>query len=218
MDHNNLPLLRSLVNNIDAPVLVSFGMAKLEDIDAAVETLSPHHSGTGIFHCVSIYPPRPEELRLANISYLRQRYTIPVGFSDHSADVITSLAALSLGSRLFEKHVTLDKRSHGPDHPFALEPEQMKSYVSSLRILADGLDSGVFEAPKSKEAGIRVAYMKSVVAARDIPAGRRLEASDLTFVRPGTGIPPKDLDQMIGRVVRTPIQQGAMLAWDDLGF
>jgi sialic acid synthase SpsE len=216
MDHNNLPFLRSLVNAIEAPILVSFGMAALADINAAVATLSPHRPGVGIFHCVSIYPPRPEELRMANIPFLRQRFPLPVGFSDHADDVITSLAALSLGSRLFEKHVTLDKKSHGPDHPFALEPDQMKSYVSGLRILADSLDSGEFEVPSSKESAIRAAYLKSIVVARDLPAGHKLETCDLTLVRPGTGIPPKDMDAVLGRVVRSPLQQGAVLAWNDL--
>jgi len=216
MDHNNLPFLRSLVNAIDAPVLVSFGMAVLEDIDTAVETLRPHRPGVGIFHCVSIYPPCPEELRLANIPFLRKRFPVPVGLSDHAEDVITSLAALSLGSRLFEKHVTLDKKSHGPDHPFALEPEQMKAYVNGLRILADGLDSGEFELPTTKESAIRAAYLKSVVAARDLPAGRKIDAADLTLVRPGTGIPPKDIDAVVGRSVRRLIPKGTVLAWDDL--
>lgn len=216
MDHNNFPFLRSLVNVIDAPILVSFGMAAFADIDAAVATLRPHRPGFGIFHCVSIYPPRPEELRLANIPFLRHRFPIPVGFSDHADDVITSLAALSLGSRLFEKHVTLDKKSHGPDHPFALEPDQMKSYVTALRLLAGDLDSGEFVAPTSKELAIRASYLKSIVAARDLPAGRKLKPGDLTLVRPGTGIPPKDMDAVIGRAVRRPLQQGAVLAWDDL--
>lgn len=216
MDHNNLPFLRSLVNAIDAPILVSFGMAALEDINAAVATLHPHRLGVGIFHCVSIYPPRPEELRLANIPFLRQHFPVPVGFSDHADDVITSLAALSLGTRLFEKHVTLDKKSHGPDHPFALEPDQMKAYVNGLRILAASLDSGEFEVPTAMESAGRISYLKSIVAARNLPAGHKLEANDLTLVRPGTGIPPKDMDAVIGRTVRRPLQQGKVLDWDDL--
>jgi sialic acid synthase SpsE len=110
----------------------------------------------------------------------------------------------------------MDKKSHGPDHPFALEPDQMKSYVRGLRILADGLDSGKFEELTSNEFAVRAAYLKSIVTARDLPAGRKLEADDLTLVRPGTGIPPKDMDAVIGRSVRRPLQQGTVLAWDDL--
>jgi sialic acid synthase SpsE len=216
MDHNNLPFLHSLVNAIDAPILVSFGMAMLEDIDAAVKTLRPHRPGVGIFHCVSIYPPRPEELRLSNIPFLSQRFPVPIGFSDHADDVITSLVALSLGSRLFEKHVTLNKKSNGPDHPFALEPDEMKSYVNGLRILAGGLDSCEFQAPTNKESSIRAAYLKSIVVARDLPVGHKLEGGDLTQARPGNGISPKDMNAVIGCAVRRSLQQGAILTWDDL--
>lgn len=216
MDHNNLPFLRSLVNSIEAPLLISFGMAQLDDIDVAVKTLRPHHAGIGMFHCVSIYPPRPEELRLGNIPFLRQRFSVPVGFSDHADDVVTSLAALSLGARLFEKHVTLNKKSHGPDHPFALEPSQMNSYVNGLRNLADALDSSEFNPPTHRESAIRATYLKSIVTVRDLPAGHKLDAGDVTFVRPGTGIPPKDIDAVIGRAVRRPLQLGAVLAWEDL--
>jgi len=216
MDHNNLLFLRSLVNNIDAPILLSFGMAELEDIDTAINILRPHRSGVGIFHCVSLYPPRPEELRLANIPFLQRRFPIPVGFSDHADDAITSLAALSLGSRLFEKHVTLDKKSHGPDHLFALEPDEMKIYVKSIRILAHGLDAGKFEPPKIKESNIRASYLKSVVAARDLSASQKLNLEDLTLLRPGTGIPPKNIDALIGRNLRHAIKKGTLLSWDDL--
>jgi len=216
MDHTNLPFLRRIVNNIDAPILISFGMAELSDIDAAVKLLKPHNAGLGIFHCVSIYPPNPEEMRLSNISFLRQRFSEPIGFSDHADDIITSMAALALGARLFEKHVTLNKKTRGPDHLFALEPHQIRSYVSGLRNLAEGIDSGEFEAPTSKESTARSSYLKSIVAAHDLPAGRKLEAGDLTLVRPGNGIPPKDFDAVIGRVVRRSLQKGAVLIWDDL--
>lgn len=218
MDHNNIPFLRRLVNAIDAPILVSFGMAVLEDIISAVEILHPHRPGIGIFHCVSIYPTRAEELRLANIPYLRRNFPVPVGFSDHADDVITSLAALSLGSRIFEKHVTLDKTSRGPDHPFALEPHEMKSYVNGLRIFAAGLDSGEFESPTVKESAVRTAYLKSIVAARDLPVGTKLDAADLTLVRPGNGIAPKYIDTVIGHSTKHALCQGEVLTWEDLEY
>ena len=92
----------------------------------------------------------------------------------------------------------------------------MRAYVNGLRILAAGLDSGEFESPTAKESAIRTSYLKSIVVARGISAGHLLNAADLTLVRPGTGIPPKDMDAVIGRVVRRSIAKGAVLAWDDL--
>ena len=216
MDHNNLPFLRSLVNAIDAPILISFGMATLEGIDSALNVLQSHRFGVGIFHCVSIYPPLVEELRLSNISFLSKRFSAPVGLSDHSADVMTSLAALSLGARLFEKHITLNKKSMGPDHPFALEPDEMNAYVQGLRTLARGLDSGNFQMPTEREFDKRSVYLKSVTIARNLPAGHKLESSDLLLTRPGSGIPPNDLSAVIGRVLARTLQSGAALAWEDL--
>ncbi len=215
MDHNNLPFLRSLVNQIDAPILISFGMADLLDIDAAVDTLKSHRSGLGLFHCVSVYPPRSNELRIANIPFLQQRFEQPVGFSDHSEDVNTSLIALAMGSRMFEKHVTMNKSSAGPDHPYALEPDQMKEYVEGIRALARDLDLKQFISPADREMIGRSAYLKSIVSARDLPSGTLISPADITFARPGTGIMPKDAPSMIGRVIRRPVAQGVLLSWDD---
>lgn len=216
MDHNNLPFLCNLVNQIDAPILISFGMAELSDIDAAVDVLKSHRPGLGLFHCVSLYPPRPDELRIANISFLQQRFEQPVGFSDHSEDVTTSLFALAMGSRLFEKHVTLNKASEGPDHPYALEPDQMRAYVEGIRMFAGALDANQFESPSDRELAGRSAYMKSIVSARDVPAGAVLGHADIAFARPGNGILPKDVRSLMGRITRRPVAQGALLSWDDI--
>ncbi len=216
MDHNNLPFLSSLVNQIDSPILISFGMAELLDIDAAVDVLKSHRPGLGIFHCVSVYPPRPDELRIANIPFLQKRFEQPVGFSDHSEDVTTSLIALAMGSRLFEKHVTLNKASEGPDHPYALEPDQMRAYVEGIRRLAAALDANQFESPSDREAIGRSAYLKSIVSARDVAVGAVLGQADIAFARPGTGILPKDAQSLMGRITRRSVAKGALLSWDDL--
>ena len=92
----------------------------------------------------------------------------------------------------------------------------MKSYVSGLRILADGLDLGEFVSPTAKESAVRASYLKSIVAARDLPVGRKLSADDLTLLRPGTGIPPKDMEAVVGLEVRRQLEKGAVLSWDDL--
>ena len=216
MDHNNFPFLSALVNKIDVPILISFGMAKLQDIDLAVDILQSHNPGFGIFHCVSIYPPSIQQLRLANISFFCKRYSAPVGFSDHTDDVTTSLIALAMGIRLFEKHITLDKNSQGPDHSFALEPQQMKIYVEGIRALAKGIDQKKFQPITKSEEVARTKYLKSIVAARDIPKEHALTAADLTLSRPGTGIEPKELDSILGRTLKNFIPKGSLLNWDDL--
>ena len=216
MDHNNFPFLKTLVNAIDAPLLISFGMATWEDIMKAVEISLPHLPGLGIFHCVSVYPPQPEELRLANIPLLLDRFNIPVGFSDHSDDVVTSLAALSLGAQIFEKHVTLDRSLAGPDHPFSLEPGQMKSYVKCINHLFRELKSNSFVEPVAGELANRTTFTKSIVIANDIPSGHILAPDDLELVRPGTGIPPKDLNKVVACRTKRALNKGSILAWEDL--
>ena len=133
MDHTNLPFLRSLVNVVQAPILISFGMAREADVAAAVQALEGHRPGVGLFHCSAVYPPKPEEIRLANIGYLRGRFQVPVGFSDHTVDTEAALAARAGGAMFFEKHVTLDHTHPGPDHPFAMEMEPLKEYMSKLK-------------------------------------------------------------------------------------
>ena len=216
MDHNNFPFLRSLVNQIDAPILISFGMAELSDVDEAISILKEHKKGIGLFHCVSLYPPKPDELRLFNIKFYTERYEVPVGFSDHADDVITSLAASALGASIFEKHITLNKDGNGPDHAFALEPGEMKSYVDGIRTLAEEQAYQTFSAPKKNEVAIREAYMKSIVIINDLPKGHILRSNDIALIRPGKGLAPKEFDKVTNKKLNKSVHRGHLLSWNDL--
>ena len=206
MDHTNLPFLRSLVNNVSTPILISFGMAELADIDAAVDILSAHRPGLAIFHCVAIYPPNSDELRLSNIDYLCRRYDVPVGFSDHTDDISSVVEARKLGALFFEKHVTLDRKQPGPDHPFALEMDDFGRYIDLLDQVPVGDTSGVanfsqqteFLPLSQRELQNRGAYLKSLIIRRDLERGHKLEVSDIYLARPGGGLPPNMLDQIVG--------------------
>lgn len=216
MDHNNLPLLKSLVNRINVPILLSLGMADLEAIDTAVSILIEHKMGVGIFHCVSIYPPSQSELRLTNIPFLANRFPIPIGFSDHTSNVASALTALCLGAQFFEKHVTLNKDAIGPDHCFALDPEDMRIYVKEINSLFSEMRAGRFLSPSEREMANRNAYLKSIIVARDVAAGHLLTIDDLVLLRPGTGIPPKDLPLVVNRRLARDLKKGDLLAWNDL--
>ncbi len=220
MDHTNLPFLAGLVNAVRTPILISFGMADLTDIDAAVRVLRPHRYGVGLFHCIAIYPPQPDELRLGNIAFLQQRYGLPVGFSDHTADVATGLGAVTHSATFFEKHVTLDRRQPGPDHPFALEMDELTRYVAGLAAEARrprrDIANPIFVAPSPREAAKRASYLKSVIARRDLPAGSRLTADDLYLARPGTGISPAQLSEVVGRRLERAVSAETPLQWADL--
>lgn len=211
MDHNNFPFLQSLVSHLKCPILISFGMGKIEDIEAAVEILSGHCRGAGMFHCVSIYPPKVKEMRLANVKYFSERFSLVTGLSDHTDDVVSSLAAYALGARIFEKHVTLNREDLGPDHPFALNPQEMKEYVGGLKVLHDDLHSDDFIQPVERERSTGDKYLKSLVASKALLKGSKLQRSDLSFARPGTEIPPGELATVIGCILLCDLSAGDLL-------
>lgn len=216
MDHTNTPFLSSLVNRVKAPILISFGMAVLEDIDRAVDILKRHALGVGLFHCVAVYPPKPSELRLNNIPFLKDRYKLPVGFSDHTTDTIAAVTAVALGACCFEKHITLDHTQPGPDHHFALEPDAMGKCAGNIRDIALGLREAGFAGASEREMVNRATYVKSIVARRDLSAGHVIDAQDLYLARPGSGIQPCDMEKIIGQKLTRGVAAEALLSWSDL--
>jgi N,N'-diacetyllegionaminate synthase len=216
MDHTNTPFLQSLVNVVNVPILISFGMAELDDIEKAAQVLAQHTLGFAMFHCVAIYPPEPEELRLHNIVYLQKQFDAHVGFSDHAEDTVTATAALALGAQFFEKHVTTDKTQAGPDHPFALEMDELATYVEQLKHLQPALGGTEFIPPCQREIKNRHAYVKSVTTKRDLSTGHCIDASDVYLVRPGTGIVPGDLSRVIGKTLIRDVSAETPLQWEDV--
>jgi N,N'-diacetyllegionaminate synthase len=219
MDHTNLPFVRSLVDAVEAPILVALGMAGLSDIDAVVAATSTHHDGLGLFHCCSIYPAPAEDVRLANVPFLLERYGLPIGFSDHTIGTDAALAARGRGAMMFEKHVTLDRTQPGPDHSFAMEMTAFADYVAALKrhTPAAEIATGAFVEPDERERRNRALALKSIVSRRPLEAGRVLAIDDVYMARPGSGISPADLPQVIGRVLARPVAEETPLQWDDVG-
>lgn len=217
MDHTNIPLFESMVNRLKVPILISFGMAELEDIDRAMEVLKRHEPGVGLFYCVAIYPPGPGDIALKNIGFLAERYGVPVGFSDHTTKITTACAALSCGASIFEKHVTHDRTTPGPDHPFALELDEFTDYVKALRDTFGFMGSDVFQGPSERELQNRKSYLKSVIAKRDVKAGEIVTADDVYLARPGTGIPPRLIHEVVGSELTRDVDAEQPLVWLDFG-
>lgn len=217
MDNTNLPFLRSLVNAVDAPILVSLGMASLSDADAVFAATREHERGLGLFHCCSIYPPGPGELRLPNIPFLVQRYPVPVGFSDHTVETEDALGARRLGAMMFEKHVTLDRTQPGPDHSFAMEMGPFKAYVDALkRQPVEEAPAGEFLDVSERERLNRLVALKSIISRRSLEAGHVLSDDDVYLARPGSGIEPGALPQVMGRRLARPVAAETPLQWEDV--
>lgn len=206
----NLPLLAHVARK-GKPMLVSTGMASLEEVEAAVRTLE--HAGNPplvLLHCVSSYPADPSEANLRAMQTLAEAFHVPVGFSDHTMGSEVALAAVALGASVIEKHLTLDRRQPGPDHQSSLEPGEFAALVQGIRRVESSLGHGRKEPAPSERETARVAR-KSLVAARAIRAGSQLTEELIDIKRPGTGLPPSMREHLIGREAVTDIPEGAVL-------
>jgi N,N'-diacetyllegionaminate synthase len=212
---NHLPLIERVART-GKPMLISTGMASLGDIERALDTAAAAGArDLMVMHCAVNYPPRFADLNLRAITTMRDAFQIPVGWSDHTPGHTADVVAVALGACAVEKHFTLSRAQSGPDHPFALEPDELGAMVTAIREAEDALGSSVKRVTDS-EADLFRLGRRSLVAARDIPAGGELSRDDLAVKRPGFGIPVDALDQVIGRHVIRDVVSDQVLEWDDL--
>jgi N,N'-diacetyllegionaminate synthase len=203
----NFPLLNHVANK-GKPMIISTGMADLDEVKAAVNTVK--ESGNRqcvLLHCVSNYPADPEDINLRAMQTMKEIFGVPVGYSDHALGIEVALAAVALGACVIEKHFTLDKNLTGPDHQASIEPNELASLVKGIRIVEDSLGHGRKE-PAASEANTAEVARKSLVAAQDIPADTVLTKELITIKRPGTGLPPSLHSYLIGRTARRFIPAG----------
>jgi N-acetylneuraminate synthase len=212
---SNLFLLQHIAAK-KKPVILSTGMSVLDDIDAALKVLRAGGAAdVTLLHCVSDYPTQPKDVNLRVMETLRGRFKVPVGLSDHTTGISVSLAAVALGAVAIEKHVTLDRTLPGPDHRASLEPEELDALVKGIREIEAALGSPEKRLTEGERSTQKVAR-RSLVAAEAVAAGSVLERRHLAAKRPGTGISPMDLDKVVGRKLKRPLAQDAVLSWDDL--
>lgn len=212
---NHLPLIERVART-GKPMLISTGMASLGDIERALDTAAAAGArDLLVMHCAVNYPPRFADLNLRAITTLRAAFQIPIGWSDHTLGHTADVVAVTLGACAVEKHYTLSRDHPGPDHPFALEPKELTAMVTAIREAEEALGSSVKRVTDA-EADLFRLGRRSLVAARDIPAGGELTRADLTVKRPGFGIPVDALDQVIGRHVVEDVVADQVIEWDDL--
>jgi N-acetylneuraminate synthase len=209
----HLPLLE-YVAKTGKPIILSTGMADLSDIETALDVIYRQSNDKVILlHCAINYPPRYEDLNLRAIKTMEQAFQVPVGFSDHTLGITSDIAAVALGAKVIEKHFTLDRNLPGPDHPFALEPDELKSMVQAIRDTEKALGSPIKKHTQAEEEMYRLAR-RSLVAACRIPKGTKITAEMIDVKRPGYGIPTKLMDVVIGRVARVDIEEDEILSWE----
>lgn len=195
------------------PVIMSTGIAALQEIDEAVEIVR-RHRGTPLvlLHCTSAYPAPVEEADLATIPMLAERYRVPVGLSDHTLGIAVPVAAVALGACLIEKHFTLDRSDGAVDAAFSLDPGEFADMAQACRDAARAIGQ-----PRVSMASVEQsqrAFRRSLYAVADIPAGAVITDALVRSVRPGLGLHPRELLRVIGARARVAIAKGTPMAWD----
>jgi N,N'-diacetyllegionaminate synthase len=218
----NEPFLRAMAAK-GLPLVVSTGMATLEEVKAAVATidLAAREAGHGlpleqqvtILHCTSNYPADASEANLNAMLTLGRETGLAYGYSDHTLGIAVSTAAVALGAVVIEKHFTISKTMVGPDHSASLEPDELATMVKAIRVVESAMGDGV-KAPTPSELAVRALVRRSVTATRPIAAGEIIDPEAVTLMRPGTGIPPSELTGVHGRRAARAIETGETLTWE----
>jgi pseudaminic acid synthase len=208
----DLPLIRRVAAT-GKPVVISTGMATIGEIDAAVA--AARDAGAReivLLQCTSTYPATPESSNLRTIPHLAETFGCPVGLSDHTLGLGVPIAAVGLGAVLIEKHVTLARADGGPDSAFSLEPDELRALVEESERAWQALGE-VHYGPLSEESG-SLAHRRSLYITRDLRAGDVLTPENLRSIRPAAGLPPRHLDELLGRRVGRDVARGTPASWD----
>ncbi len=210
----NRPLLARAAG-LDVPIIASTGAATLEEIETTCGWLNNWRTPFSLLHCVSSYPTPANQANLCWIGEMAQRFGVPLGYSDHTTDVLTGALAVAAGATVIEKHLTYDRNAKGPDHSASADPEQFASYIKMIR-QAEILRGSPGKRVLDVEQDVRRVSRQSLVAVRDLQAGEQLSERDVTVQRPGTGISAADVTTAVGRRMTRAVERGTLLQWDML--
>ncbi|WP_425402996.1 pseudaminic acid synthase [Hwanghaeella sp.] len=210
----DLPLIQ-LAAETGRPIILSTGMASEAEIREAVETVrGVGNANLVLLHCVSGYPTPAEESNLRTIPDMALKFGCPVGLSDHTMGTAVPVAALALGAVMIEKHFTLARADGGPDAAFSLEPDELRRLVEDTRTAWHALGEVDYGLKDSEEQ--TQPFRRSLYVVRDIAAGEALTPENCRSIRPGYGLPPKHLPQVLGRRASADIKKGTPLTWSML--
>ena len=196
----NYPYLKKIAAYND-DIIMSTGMCTIEDIENAINALvinGQDRNKITLLHCNTEYPTPMEDVNLSAMTEMRNKFNLPVGYSDHTKGFEVPIAAIAMGATVIEKHFTLDRNLEGPDHKASLEPSELKAMVSAIRNIEKAIGTGHKQVSSSEKKNMEIAR-KSIVAARDIKAGEILTEENLTVKRPGNGISPMRWEEILGR-------------------
>lgn len=214
-DLKNTPLLKH-VAQFGKPVFVSTGGGTIEDVHRAYDAIMPINSQLCLLQCTGSYPVEPEDMNLRVITTYRERFPdVVIGLSDHQNGIAMAVVAYTLGARVVEKHFTLNRAWKGTDHSFSLEPPGMRRLVRDLRRARVALGDGI-KRPLSCETKALFKMGKKLVAARELPLGHVLTRADVAIKSPNDGLPPYELDNVIGKALLRSLREDENISLSDL--
>jgi pseudaminic acid synthase len=208
----DLPLIEYTAKT-KKPLIISTGMGSFEEIQEAVDTVK----GTGVkdltlLKCVSSYPAEPEEINLKTLPDMKERFDCKIGLSDHTLGIGVSITAVTLGTKVIEKHFTLSRDIKTPDSFFSIEPSELKELVDNVRVAEKAIGE-VHYGLTNKETQSKV-FRRSLFAVKDIKKGEKFTEENIKSIRPGHGLKPKDLKEVLGEKAKKDIKKGNPLDWE----
>ena len=210
----NLPLLAK-ISRTGKQVILSSGMSSWMELDAAVQTIRQTHNDIIILQCTSEYPCTYEMVGLNVMEEMKNRYDLPVGFSDHTLTSYASFAAVTLGAQVIERHFTFSRKMYGSDAKHSLEPTELKKLVEGIRAIEVMRRSKVDKSDITRFQDVKAVFEKSLVALMDIPEGSVISKNMIGIKKPGTGIPACRFDKILGSTAKRFIKSDSLLQPED---
>jgi N-acetylneuraminate synthase len=208
----DIPLIEKIART-GKPLIMSTGMATLGEIEDAVRAArTAGATQIALLKCTSAYPAQPEEMNLLTIPHLADAFHVQVGISDHTLGTAVPVAAVALGACIIEKHFTLSRDVPGPDSGFSLEPAEFKEMVEAVRVVEKGL--GKVHYGCSEREAVSRKFRRSLFVVQDMEAGEEFSAENIRSIRPGYGLAPKYLSEIVGRRTAVAVSRGTPLSWD----
>ena len=214
----NYPYLRAIAQTA-LPVILSTGMANLEEIEKSINVLVSHGTKKGeitVLHCNTEYPTPMLDVNLKAMLKIKEKLGVSIGYSDHTLGIEVTIAAVAMGAEVIEKHFTLDRNMKGPDHKASLEPNELKEMVIAIRNIEMAISgNGIKEPSLSEKKNIHIAR-KSIHLSKDLSSGSIITEKDIISLRPGDGICAMNWEKVIGQKVNTDLEKFSKLTWENL--
>lgn len=205
------PLIRRVAAK-NKPMIMSTGIANLAEIEEACAAARGTVAGFALLHCISSYPAKPEEMRLQTIEMLAKTFGVPIGLSDHTLGSAVAVASIARGACIIEKHITLARADGGPDASFSLEPDEFKQLVEDCRMAHAAL--GPAATDRKGVGGTNAQFRRSLYVVADVKAGEILTEAHVRSIRPGNGLAPKHLDEILGKPAAKDLTRGEPFDWE----